>query len=237
MEQNRGKEIEIKKIFDMIIKRLWIVILITIITTGAGALYSKMNKPVPIYESTARIMIDENSKLFDTLIVVIKEPPIMEAVIEELGLEISASNLSNQIIVSRVESSNIVRITAQHHSPEQATILANTIADVYKREVAEILNFKGISIFAEAQKVEHPRPINPASNRMIKLGFAAGIVIGLGLIFLLDSLDNRLRSVREVEKLLEVPVLGTVSKMNKRTIETNKNKKTNQALRGETIGS
>ena len=94
-----------------------------------------------------------------------------------------------------------------------------------------------MSIFAEAQVIENPWPINPASNRLIKLGFAAGIIIGIGFIFLLDSLDNRLRSARQVEKLLELPVLGTVSKMNKKTVELNKGKKTNPALRGETIGS
>ncbi|WP_227936336.1 YveK family protein [Alkalihalobacillus deserti] len=236
MDSN-GKEIEIKKIYNVIKKRLWLVILVTTITTAAGAVYSYLNKPVPIYESTARIMINDRSGLFDTLIVVIKKPPIMEAVIEELGIEQSAQSLINNIFVNRVANSSIVTITVQDRSQEQATITANTVAEVYKREVAEILNFHNVKIFAEAQVVENPLPINPPSNRMIKLGFAAGFVIGIGFIFLLDSLDNRLRSARQVEKLLELPVLGTVSKMNKKTIEMNKGKKTNPALRGETIGS
>ncbi|GAE35913.1 YveK family protein [Halalkalibacter akibai] len=237
MEQGRGKEIEIKKIFDLIKRRLWIVVLFTIVTTGLGAVHSQMNKPVPIYEATARIMISDDSKFFETLIVVIKEPPIMEAVIKELGIERSAQGLSNQIFVNRVGNSNIVTITVNDRSQEQAAVIANTVAEVYKREVANLFDFNGVDMFAEAQVIENPWPINPASNRMIKLGLVAGIVLGIGFIFLLDSLDNRLRSARQIEKILELPVLGTVSKMNKRTVELNKGKKANTALRGETIGS
>jgi capsular polysaccharide biosynthesis protein len=213
------------------------VILITCVTTGAGVAYGHLNKPIPIYESTARIMINESSGFFDTLIVVIKEPPIMEAVIEELGMERTPQSLSNQVIVNRIGNSNIVTISVQDRNQEQATIIANTVADVYIREVAKLLDFHDVSIFAEAHVLENPWPINPESNRLTKLGFAAGIIFGIGFIFLLDSLDNRIRSVRQVEKLLELPVIGTVSKMNKKTIEMNKNKKSNPALRGETIGS
>ncbi|MDT8861113.1 Wzz/FepE/Etk N-terminal domain-containing protein [Alkalihalobacillus sp. MEB130] len=235
MEQGKGNEIDIRKIFDVIRKRLWMIVVITVITTSAGAIYNHLNKPTPIYDSTSRIMISETSSFFDTLRVVITEPPVLEAVIKELQLNQTAESLRGQINVSRVDSSQIVAITVTNPSQEQATIIANTVANVYKEKAVELLGFEGVEIFAEAVVRENAWPINPASNRIIKLAFAFGIVVGLGLVFLLDSLDNRFRSERQIEKSLELPVLGSVSKMNKKTLNKDDKNRTKQTVRGETI--
>lgn len=232
-----GKEIEIKKMITVLKKYFWVVMVITLITTSAGVIYNHLFKPTLLYEASSRIIIHESTDLINTLKVVIKEPPILEAVIDELSLNQSVESLSSLIRVESVENSRIVKLTVSHPSPEEAALIANTLANVYKREVATILNFNNVDLFSEAIVKENQQPINPQTNRIIIISFVFGLIAGIGFVFLLDSLDNRLKTVRDIERLLEVPVLGTVSKINKRSIEKNKMKQTTASLRGETIGS
>ncbi|KYG27669.1 YveK family protein [Alkalihalobacillus trypoxylicola] len=237
MERVTGREIEIKKMIDVIKKRLWVIILFVVSAVILAGIYNQLNKPIPIYESTTRLLIQENTDHFDTLLVFLTEPPILEEVKNELQLSQSIQALNNQIQIGRVDNSRIVTITVQDRSQEQATIIANTLSNVYQREVASTLDYHNIDVFSEAVVSENPVPVNPQTNNLIRIAAIAGFILGIGFVFLLDSLDNRLRSSREVERILEVPVLGTVSVMNKKTLSKKSTKKSNSSLRGETIGS
>jgi Mrp family chromosome partitioning ATPase/capsular polysaccharide biosynthesis protein len=50
--------------------------------------------------------------------------------------------------------------------------------------------------------------VAPRPKRNAILGGLAGLVLGLGLVFLYEALDNRVRSEQELEERLGVPVLG-----------------------------
>ena len=58
------------------------------------------------------------------------------------------------------------------------------------------------------------------------------MVLSIGFIFLLDSLDERIKSERRIEQLLDVPVLGGISKMNRKNTKDKFSKK-NTVLLGE----
>ncbi|ADB53710.1 polysaccharide biosynthesis tyrosine autokinase [Conexibacter woesei] len=53
-------------------------------------------------------------------------------------------------------------------------------------------------------------PSSPRVKRTTMIGAAFGLLIGLGIALLLEQLDRRLRSIEQVEDLLEAPILGTV---------------------------
>jgi capsular polysaccharide biosynthesis protein len=141
--------------------------------------------------------------------------------------------LSNQIDVQTVQDSQIVKIIVIDPDPNLSAKIANKTAQVFKDQVATALNFDSIEILSPAVVKVNQKPINPESNRMIKIGLVLGVIIGIGFIFLLDSLDNKIRSERDLEKLLETPVLGTVSKYKKKTLLKSKYKKIEPYLRGE----
>ncbi|WP_161524793.1 YveK family protein [Alteribacter lacisalsi] len=237
MRTNANKEIEIKQIYNLLKKRLWIIILFSALTTTGGYMYHQSIQPEPIYDSTSRIMISESSGYMNTLRVFITEPPVMQAVIDELGLSMSPQALSTRIHVDNISDSQIVMITAQAGSPEMAASIANTTAEQYQEVVASTLGFTDVEQLSAAVANPNQLPINPMSNNLIYAAAVFGIFTAIGLIFLLDSIDNRVRYRREVEKLLQVPVIGDVSKMTRRTMQkTTKEHRKADALRGETVG-
>ncbi|MBM7618286.1 capsular polysaccharide biosynthesis protein [Bacillus tianshenii] len=233
MNNGKEKEIEISKIIKLLIKKSWILILIVMITTAASAFYKSISKPTPLYQTSASLLIQDSSSFINTLMVFVKEPPVLQSVIQELDLQRSMESLSNQISVHTVESSQIVKIAVIDSDPHRSAEIANKTAEVFKSQVASTLDFNSIEILSPAEVKENQQPINPESNRLIQIGFVLGIIIGIGFIFLLDTLDNKIRSERDLENLLEVPVLGTVSKYKKKILSNNKEKKSESYVRGD----
>jgi capsular exopolysaccharide synthesis family protein len=53
-----------------------------------------------------------------------------------------------------------------------------------------------------------PKPVEPNRVRMVLTGLLAGLILGLGLIYFLDRLDDRLELAEEIEGALQEPILG-----------------------------
>ena len=230
-----AKEINLKDLYRVIKKRLWVVAMITILAAIAGWFYSNLNKTALLYQTSTNIIIDADSEYRNTLQVIIKDTIVLENVIGELGLEKSPEALAGQINVESIDGSQVVKISVIDTDPERAVDIANTIAKVFIKEVPAIIIFKDIRVLSEAKI--NPFPINEDNqNKIILAAVIFGIAAGVGLVFLIDSLDDSIKSERDIEMMMGVRVLGSVSIMNKKNANKRKNKRADLEFRGETIG-
>ncbi|MBM7604662.1 capsular polysaccharide biosynthesis protein [Metabacillus crassostreae] len=232
-DHKQSKEINLAEVFIVIRRYVWVIILITIMSTTAGAYYSNATYS-PLYKSTARIIIGADSSLIATLKVIIQDSTVLEKVVQKLDLPYSPEVLSGKIEVSSIADSQVVTISVLDSDPKQAAILANEVAETYKQEIPKILDFNDVKLLSEAKEI--PIPVNQDKNRMLIISLIGGIVIGIGLAFLLDSLNNSVRKEYEVEEMLGLPVLGTVSKMKKKNMQKKK-RITRFENRSESLGS
>jgi receptor protein-tyrosine kinase len=53
-------------------------------------------------------------------------------------------------------------------------------------------------------------PISPSHTRDASLGLAVGLLAGLGLMFLAEQLDTKIRTGEELEQIYGAPVIGTI---------------------------
>lgn len=228
-----AKEINLRDYYLLIKKRFWIIAVIMVISGTAGFFYSKFTNTL-LYQTSTRIIIGSDSEYMKTLMVMIKDPIIMEKVKMELQLDRPPEEIANQIQVTRMEDSQVIKISVMDSDPKLAADLANTTASTFKQEIVQILNFRDVQLLSEAEV--NSEPINETRNRTMAIASILGLITGVGFVFLLDSLDSKVRKEYEVEEVLGVPVLGVVSNMNKKQKLANRHKKKELHLRGETIG-
>ncbi|WP_347548655.1 Wzz/FepE/Etk N-terminal domain-containing protein [Pseudalkalibacillus hwajinpoensis] len=231
-EISQDKEINLKDYFEVIKSRLWIVIVFAILTTTGGYFYSQYTS-VPLYETSTRIIIGTENQDMKTLMVMIKDPIIMEKVKNELNLQGSAEGIASRITVEQVDESRVVRISVIDTNPEAAVVIANATAKTYKSEIVKLLNFKEVQLLSEAKL--NPYPINESQNKVVMAAAIFGIIAGVGLIFLLDSLDGSVKRESDVETILGVPVIGSVSNMNKKKFVSKKRKAKGYEVRSESV--
>ncbi|MEH6948042.1 Wzz/FepE/Etk N-terminal domain-containing protein [Bacillus sp. JJ634] len=214
-----AKEINLKELFDIIKRRFWVVIILTVLFTLAG--YFTTTTSSPLYQTSTRIIIEATKEKMKTLQVIIKDTTILQKVVDEMKLPMTPEALAGNITVESIDDSEVVSISVVSPDPYLAAEIANTTAKIFKEEVPNIVGFKNVRYLSDAKV--NPYPINGNENSTILKYGIIGLIAGVGLVFLLNTLDYRLRSVQEIEELVGLPVIGQVSKMNKRNTNTKKN--------------
>ncbi len=244
--------ISLKELFLTLKKRLTLIIIITAIATATSGIVSYFLL-TPIYQSSTQILVNQsknnqqqvynpqelqtNLQLINTYNVIIKSPAILDEVILKEGLNMSAGALNGMITVSSEQDSQVVNISVQNEDPEKAATIANSIATTFQQEVPNLMNVDNVSILSEAKLGENPAPIKPQPVLNMAIALVVGLMAGVGLAFLLEYLDNTIKTEQDVEHQLGLPVLGVITSIN--TDGETKDKKNSATLRtrGESVGS
>lgn len=244
MEQVEN-ELDLRELISMIWKRLWIILAITFLTTAASGVYSFF-LITPQYQASTQMLINQasiegqtnqgdirtNLELINTYNVIVKSPRILDLVISEYGLNKSYQQLNNKIVVNSVKNSQVMSITVTDPSYEQAAYIANAIAHTFQREVVQLMKVDNVHIMAEAKENVTASPVSPKPYLNMAIAFVVGMMTAVGLIFLLEYLDNTIRTEQDIEKILGLPVLGSISKMDEKTEKKLKKNLNNQVQVG-----
>jgi len=216
--------ISLKELYQVLKKRLLIIILSILLSTTVAGLLSYYIL-TPQYEASSQILVNEkkagetayqsndiqtNLQLINTYTVIITSPSILDRVISLLNLNLSADALKNQITVSSEKDSQVMNITVKSKNPKQAILITNTIADVAKQEIPTIMSINNVSILTKADPEKKLSPVSPRKKLNLAIGVVVGAMVGVGIAFLLHYLDNTIKDEEDLEKVLDFPYLGTV---------------------------
>jgi len=69
---------------------------------------------------------------------------------------------------------------------------------------------KSAMVVIEDHAVPNLKPVRPNKPLNIALGVVIGLVVGVGLAFFIEYLDTSVKTIEDVERTLQVPVLGVV---------------------------
>lgn len=240
--------ISLKELFLTLRKRLSLIALITILFATISGLISFFYL-TPIYQASTQILVNQskddqatynvgevqtNLQLINTYNVIIKSPAILDLVSKELDLNMTAAQLNGKITVQSEQNSQVVNISVQDPDPKLAADIANTTASVFKKEIKEIMNVDNVSILAKAVVVDNQSPIKPQPLMNIAIALVVGLMLGVGIAFLLEYLDNTIKTEQDIEQTLGLPVLGAIPTIQETVPETSRSSKTR--TRGERVG-
>lgn len=217
--------ISLQELFSTLKKRIMLIILTTIIAiTIAGSV--SFIFLTPIYQASTQILVNKqtveqnqfnsqdiqtNLQLINTYNEIIKTPAILDKVIENLDLDTTPAALNSKITMNSAQNSQVLSITVQDPEPAIAVDIANTTAEVFQEEIQKLMKIDNVNILSPAVMGDNPRPVKPDPYLNMAIAAVIGLMIGVGIAFLLEYLDTTVKTETDVEELLGLPILGLIS--------------------------
>ncbi|MEK4228832.1 YveK family protein [Solibacillus sp. FSL H8-0538] len=220
MEESKS----LQEIAKIIRKRFLLIISLTVISVGIAAGLS-FYVLTPIYQAQTQILVNQNSnsteayswekteidfQLISTYNIIMTSSGILSKVIEKLEMNTTPESLSKQITVSNESNSKVVNIRVEDENPLRAVEISNTVAEVFKEEIPKLMSVDNINILSAAKLSENPSPVKPKKLLNMAIAAVVGLMIGVGLAFLLEMLDTTIKNEKDIEEVLELPVMGLV---------------------------
>lgn len=219
------EEIDLKELVSIFWEKKIRIIFIVLIFAIVGFIYGSQIK-TPMYSSSTTLVLakaqqDEaaassitttditlNSKLVATYSEIIKSDTTVRDVIKNLGLNLSEGAVKKNIKVTDVEDAEVIKITVSNEDSTVACRIANELANVFINKTKEIYKIDNVHVLDVAEAKDTPSNINHVKDTAL---FAAiGLVISFAYVFILNMLDNTVKSQEELEKHLKVPVIATI---------------------------
>lgn len=143
---------------------------------------------------------------------------VLQPVIDDLGLDTTVDDLASSI--SAVSSSDgFLNISATNPDPRTAADIADSVFASLSEHITDDTYSSGKSGLLESfrlytvEAAQTPSsPSSPNYPKMWFMGLIAGIFAVVVVIILCEACDTRIRSAEDVQRLLGVPVLATVSR-------------------------
>lgn len=221
------EEINLKELGNYFLSHIVIILSVITVILIVGCIYSVVIKK-PLYHGTTSIVlvnqnngntitnsdIQVNRNLVETYTQIIKSRKILSTVISQLGLTYSESVLANNVSVSAITDTDIIKISVSDENNQLAADIANEIARVFMEDIKTRYNLQNVSVLDEAVAESSPYNVNIAKE--IVLYILIGVVLGCAIVFVMFYFDTSIKSSTEIEEKFGLAVLGNVPYVEKR---------------------
>lgn len=214
--------ISISEIIDAVKKRWKIIALTTVLATLVSGIFSFFVIS-PTYEASTKIFIGKEGaesegynssdvsmyqNLIKTYSELIKTKDLVNKAIDNSQYDLSVNNVLNGITVNTLTGTQILQISYQSKSPSIAKNMLESITNEFITKAEELVPNGNVKIL---ESVELPKnPVAPNKTMNIAIAFILGMMVGFGIVFLLEYLDNTYKNKEQLEKDLDIPVLGVI---------------------------
>ena len=218
------EQIDLAEFFRYYLSKIIIVVIGIGLLVVAGNIYSLIARS-PLYESNTTIVLASeskdsatytqndlqlNQKLVSTYSQIIKSRKVMQKVIDTEGLDYTVNELSENVTVTSVQDTELIKISVSDRNSVTAMKIANDIVPVFSEEVKRIYKIDNVSVVDEASK---PYNINYVKENLIYI--LVGFVLASAIIFIIYYFDTTIKSSEIVEDKLGLTVIGIVPKEEK----------------------
>lgn len=219
-----SEEISLKELFYILRKRFVLILALTILAMTIAGLVSfyvleaeyqtsttlMVGKPKD-YQGESGIEYNElmlNQKLVSTYGEMVKMRVVADEVIKDLGLEMSYEQFKSKVNVNLVKNTEIIELSVSDNDPLLAAKIANHTAQVFIRTVKDIMLVENVQVIDTA--IVPNSPIKPKKLMNIAIAGVLGLMLGVFISFLMEFLDNTIKSKEDIERHLGLPVLGMI---------------------------
>lgn len=213
-------EIDLREVFFALKKRALIILAALVAGALIAGAYTKL-LVTPMYSSTATMLVlskdttltsiadlQLGTQLTNDYSVLITSRPVLEEVIDNLGLDMGYGSLKGAITLNNPSNTRILEITVQNSDPELARDMVNELAHTASDYIGDKMEVIPPKVIEEGEV--STSQISPNTKKNIMLGALAGAVLAAGVVVLMSVLDDSIRSEDDIENFLGMPTLASV---------------------------
>lgn len=220
-----GNTINIQDLIYIVMKRIKLLIIVPLLCAGAGLLitiYAVDN----VYEAHVDLLVNQTSaedtdlpastdvemnlRLIETYQYIIGSSKIRELVGDELDHQYSLEHLKQQLTVASSPDSQIITLSARAGDAKSASKIVNAFAEISQEEITDLMQMENIRILSKAKAANFSKPVSPKPVLFTIISFLIGVLFVLIYIALSAFFNTKIHSRHDVERYLNVPLLGTV---------------------------
>ncbi|WP_147566378.1 YveK family protein [Clostridium tyrobutyricum] len=225
--ENEEMTLDLQDFFYIIKKRLKLIVLITLacaVITGLVSVF--LIKPT--YEASSSIIVgkptnniktDNNDvmmyqNLVKTYAQIAQSDSVAKATLNKLNENITLDQFQKMVSVTPQEGTQILTIKADSKYPNEAAKVVDTMASSFISESKKVFPTGGdIQIMDRAQIPN--KPVKPKKTLNVAIAFFLGLIVSVGISFLLEYQDNTIKTEDDIDRYLELPVIGIIPKTGK----------------------
>lgn len=229
-QDNEYIRIDLSKIFNGLVRRVWIIILAMILCGGIAFSYASF-LVTPLYQANVLIYVNNSSisvgstslsissseisaakSLVDTYIVILKTRMTLNEVISAGNLNYSYEKLTKMIAAESVSDTEVFSITVTSPDPYEAEHIANTIALVLPDKIADVVEGSSVRIVDYA--VVPAKKTSPSISNYTIVGLLLGMLLSCAAIVLIEIQDDQIDSEEYLlNRFSNIPLLAAIPDM------------------------
>lgn len=218
------ESIRIEEIINILLKRWKMILSITLLATLTAGIVSFF-VIAPKYEASTKVFIgkektdskDQNynnsdiqmyQQLLKTYAEVIKTNALVEKAINAEGFDLISKDVLDDLTVTPAANTQILEIKYISKDRNLSKEVLDSITNQFIKTSTELIPNGNVKIVEPAELPENPASPNKKLN--IAIAFLLGLMVSVGLAFLLEFLDNTFKSKEQLEQILGIPVIGAI---------------------------
>ena len=219
-DRDEEMEIDLLEVFHVLLHR-WYLIILCAIAFGAAALgYTKVFI-TPQYEASSMIYIlSKTTSISDALDLQLskqlavdfetlaKSRPVVESVIDDLGLDTDYETLVKTINVTNPASTSILKISVQNPDAKLACDISNAMSDETANQIAKVMVTDKPSTVEEAMVPKNP--VSPSLQKNTLIAALAGAFLMCVILIFRYLMDDRIKTEEDIIKYLELNALASI---------------------------
>lgn len=214
--------IDLMQIARMLLRKWFVIVCAAVLAAIIGFIYSSFFI-TPLYRARATMLVDLRNSVHDdlsseqvnvaqnyvdTFAYIMSTNTVLEPVIESLDLNETVSSLASKLQIYGIDDTLLIRISIDYYDRETALDIIKAI----DKTAPEIINQRitsGYIIEVEAPTAS-TNPVSPNVTRYTLMGGITGMVIAMVLLLVVSMLNNRIKSVAELQQVVDLPLLGVI---------------------------
>lgn len=220
----REEGIDLVWLFYALIKKVWLIVLVAVVCACGAAGYTHFRID-PTYTSTATMLVltkettltsladlQLGTQLTKDYTILITSQPVLDEVIENLGLKMNHKALKGCVSIENPEDTRILYVSVTLNDAKQAKAVVDELVAVSSEYIAEQMDITAPKIIEHGEMTGTKTGPNMTKNAI--MGFLAGAFIVCAIIVVMELLNDTVQTEEDIERYLGIPTFAVVPDKN-----------------------